>query len=137
MLNVHVPLVEYVKLQRRYIHARNMSYNMLSAKIAESETLFLVHDLCGTGGSIYNKETIQNILSSPPLALIQPLVVLKLMKPQIIQQHPARICFMTPDWHITHDLNLLSLKMGGLANSSVSSNKCVCKTIMASKPNQL
>jgi hypothetical protein len=33
------------------------------------------------------------------------------------------------------DLNLLSLTMG--ANSNVSSNKCVCNTITALKPNQL
>jgi hypothetical protein len=42
---------------------------------------------------------------------------------------------MTPDWHVTPDLNLLSLTMGMMANSNVSSNKCV--TIMALKPNQL
>jgi hypothetical protein len=28
-------------------------------------------------------------------------------------------------------------QLGGLENSNVSSNKCVCKTIMALKPNQL
>jgi hypothetical protein len=44
-------------------------------------------------------------------------------------------CFITPDWHVTRDLNLLSLKMGLKANSNVSSNKCV--TIMALKPYQL
>jgi hypothetical protein len=49
------------------------------------------------------------------------------------QQHPSRICFITPGWHVTRDLNLFSLTMG--ANSNVSSNKCV--TIMALKPNQL
>jgi hypothetical protein len=56
-----------------------------------------------------------------------------LLKPQISQQHPSRVCFITPIWHITRDLNLLSLTMG--ANSNMSSNKCV--TIMALKPNQL
>jgi uncharacterized SAM-binding protein YcdF (DUF218 family) len=59
------------------------------------------------------------------------------MKPQISQQHPSRICFITPGWHITRDLNLLSLTMGVLANSNVSSIKCVYNTIMALKPNQL
>jgi hypothetical protein len=49
------------------------------------------------------------------------------------QQHPSRICFITPGWYLTRDLNLLSLTMG--ADSNVSSNKCV--TIMALKPNQL
>jgi hypothetical protein len=44
---------------------------------------------------------------------------------------------MTPGWHVIRDLNLFSLTMGVWANSNVSSNKCVCKTIMALKPNQL
>jgi hypothetical protein len=43
--------------------------------------------------------------------------------------------FITLGWHVTRDLNLLSLTMG--ANSNVSSNKCVHKTIMALNPNQL
>jgi hypothetical protein len=43
----------------------------------------------------------------------QTLVGLKLLKPQISQQHPSRICFITPGWHVTRDLNLLSLKNGG------------------------
>jgi hypothetical protein len=64
-------------------------------------------------------------------------VGLKLSKQQISQQHPSRICFIIPDWHVTRNLNLLSLTMGTGANSNVSSNKCVCKTIMALKPNQL
>jgi hypothetical protein len=43
--------------------------------------------------------------------------------------------FITLVWHVTHNLNLLSLTMG--ANSNLNSNKCVYKTIMALKPNQL
>jgi hypothetical protein len=43
--------------------------------------------------------------------------------------------FITPGWHITRDLNLLSLTTGMWANLNVSSNKCV--TIMALKPSQL
>jgi hypothetical protein len=62
---------------------------------------------------------------------------LKLSKPQISQQHPSRICFITPGWHVTRNLNLLSLTMGTWANSNVISNKCVDKTITALKPNQL
>jgi hypothetical protein len=58
---------------------------------------------------------------------------LKLSKPQISQQHPSRICFITPDWHVSRDLNLLYLTMG--ANPNVSSNKSVA--ITALKPNQL
>jgi hypothetical protein len=92
--------------------------------------------MCESGGSIYNKDTNQNTLS----ACTQhdrysntSQAGLKLSKPQISQQHPSRICFITPGWHNTSNLNLLSLTMG--ANSNVSSNKCV--TIMALKPNQL
>jgi hypothetical protein len=36
---------------------------------------------------------------------------------KIIQQHPSRICFITPGWHVTRNLNLLSLTMGIWANS--------------------
>jgi hypothetical protein len=41
----------------------------------------------------------------------------------------------TPGWHVTCNFNLLSLTMG--ENSNVSSNRYVCETIMALKPNQL
>jgi hypothetical protein len=53
----------------------------------------------------------------------------------ISQKHPSRICFITPGWHVTRDLNLLSLTMGLWANSNVSLNKCV--TIISLKSNQL
>jgi hypothetical protein len=43
--------------------------------------------------------------------------------------------FITTDWHVTRDLNLLSLTME--ENSNVSSNKCLRKTIMGLKSNQL
>jgi hypothetical protein len=90
--------------------------------------------------SIYNKETIQNTLSActhNDRFRSATLVEMKLSKPQISQQHPSRTCFIRPGWHITHDLNLLSLTMGAWANSNVSSNKCVKMTIMALKPNQI
>jgi hypothetical protein len=35
---------------------------------------------------------------------------------------------MTPGWHVTRNLNLLSLTMGLWACSTMSSNKCMCKT---------
>jgi hypothetical protein len=38
-------------------------------------------------------------------------------------------------WHITQNFNLLSLRIG--LNSNLSSNKCLCKTIMELKPNEL
>jgi hypothetical protein len=113
-------------------------YGLLPPKIAESDIVSLGHGLCGSGGSIYNKDTSQNTLSActhNDRSRNAPLVGLKLLKLQIRQQHPSRICFITPGWHITHNLNLLSLTMWVWANSNVSSNKCV--TIMALKPNQL
>jgi hypothetical protein len=38
-------------------------YGLLPPKIAEYDTVSLGHDLCGSGGSIYNKDTSQNKLS--------------------------------------------------------------------------
>jgi hypothetical protein len=114
----------------------NKKYGLLPPKIAESDTASLGHSLCGSGRSIYNKYTSQNTLYAcihNDRSRNQNLAGLKLLKPLISQQNPSRICFITPDHHVTRDLNLLSLKMG--ANSNVSSNKCV--TIMPLKPNQL
>jgi hypothetical protein len=39
-------------------------YGFVTPKIAESDTVFLGHGLCGSGGSIYNKDTSQNTLST-------------------------------------------------------------------------
>jgi hypothetical protein len=113
-------------------------YRLLPPKIAETDAENLGHGLCGSGGSIYNKDTSQNILSActhNDRSSNTPLAGLILSKPQISHQHPSRICFITPGWHVTRDLNLLSLTMEAWGNSNVSSNKCV--TIMALKPNQL
>jgi hypothetical protein len=44
-------------------------YWLLLPKIADSDTVYLGHGLCGSGGSIYNKDTSQNTLSSALLAL--------------------------------------------------------------------
>jgi hypothetical protein len=116
-------------------------YWLLPPKIAESDTVSsLDHGLCGSGRSIHNKDTSQSILSTcthNDRSRNTTLDGLKLSKPQISQQHSPRICFITPGWHVTHDLNLLSLTMGMQANSNVSSSKCVYKTIMALKPNKL
>jgi hypothetical protein len=96
------------------------------------------HSLYGSGGSIYNKDTSQNTLSActhNDRVSNGTHAGLKLLKQQISQQHTSRICFITPGWHVTRDLNLLPFTMGVLGNSNVSSNKCV--TIMTLKPNQL
>jgi hypothetical protein len=39
-------------------------YGQLPHKIAVSDALFLAHGLCGSGRSIYNKDTSQNTLSA-------------------------------------------------------------------------
>jgi hypothetical protein len=44
-------------------------YGLLPLKIAESDTITLVCGLCGSGWYIYNKDTSQNTLYSPLLAL--------------------------------------------------------------------
>jgi hypothetical protein len=44
----------------------------------------------------------------------------------------------TSDWHVTRDFkSLLTLRIGTWDFSNVILNKCVCKTILALKINQL
>jgi hypothetical protein len=116
-LIVYVPLVKYVKWQRKSVRKNGM----IPTKIAESDIASLGHGLCGSGGSIYNKDTSQNTLSSFTHKYRSSHWL------QISQQYPSRICFITLGWHVIRDLNLFSLTMGA----------CVCKTIMSLKPNQL
>jgi hypothetical protein len=62
------------------------------------------------GHSIYNKDVSQNTLSActdNDRSSNTSLVGLKFSKPQISQQHPSKISFITPGWHVTRDLNLL------------------------------
>jgi hypothetical protein len=44
-------------------------YGLLPPKIAESDNVPLVHGLCRSGGSIYNKDTSQNTLFVSLIAL--------------------------------------------------------------------
>jgi hypothetical protein len=44
--------------------ATKQECGLLQPKIAESDTIFLGNGLCGSGGSIYNKDTSQNTLSA-------------------------------------------------------------------------
>jgi hypothetical protein len=109
-------------------------YGLLPPKIAECNFGSLDHGLCGSGGSIYNKDTSQNKLSActhNDRSRNTSQVGLKLSKPQISQQYPSRICFKTHGWHVTRDFNLLPLTMGMLVNSNVSLSKCVGMTMMA------
>jgi hypothetical protein len=110
------------------IKRERKKYGLLPPKIAESDHVSLGHGLCGSGGTIYNKDTSQNALSActhNDIFSNQIKAALKLSKPQVSQQHPSRICFITPDWRVTRDLNLFSLTMGVWVNSIVISNKCV------------
>jgi hypothetical protein len=56
--------------------AERKKYGLLPPKIAESDTVSPGHGLCGSDGSIYNKDTSQNTLSSSLLALtmIDPVI---------------------------------------------------------------
>jgi hypothetical protein len=64
-------------------HKKN---GLLSLKVAVSDTVTLGHGLCGSGGSIYNKDTIKSTLSAcnhNDISSNQVQVGLKFLKPQI------------------------------------------------------
>jgi hypothetical protein len=114
-------------------------YGLLPPKIAESDTLSLGHGLCGSCATTpFTISIPAKTHSLIVLSMIDPATgCFEIVEAKISQQHPSRICFITPGWHVTWNLNLLSLTMAMGENSNVSSNKCVYKTIMALKPNQL
>jgi hypothetical protein len=60
-------ITSYYQVQR--MTKDRKKYGLLPHKIAESDTTSLVYGLCRSGGSIYNKDTSQNTLSYPLLAL--------------------------------------------------------------------
>jgi hypothetical protein len=43
----------------------------------------------------------------------------EIVEATISQQHPSRICFITPGWHVTRDLNLWSLTSRQQANAII------------------
>jgi hypothetical protein len=101
-------------------------YGMLPPKIAESDHHSLGHGICGSGGLIYNKDINQYTLSAcTHNDRSSHWSVWNYWKAQISQQHPSRICLIISGWHDTRNLNLLSLTMGVLANSNLSSSKCL------------
>jgi hypothetical protein len=122
---VYVPLVKYATCQICQITKKERSlkkYRLFPPKIAESEIIFLGHDLYGSGGFIYNKHTSQNTLYASLLALtmIDPATGwFEVVKATNNSATSIQDCFITPGWHVTRNLNLLSLTMG--ANSNVSS----------------
>jgi hypothetical protein len=111
------------------------NYGLIPPKIVESDTVSLGHDLCGSGGTtfIYNKESIQKTLSAYTYNdkyRNQAQAGLTLSKPQISQQHPSKICFITPGWHVIRELNLIAFKMELWANTSLSSNNVCANQIL-------
>jgi hypothetical protein len=106
-------------------HTRK-KYGLLPTKNAESDTVSLGYGLCGSGESIYNRDTSQNILSAythNDISRNTTQASLKLLNTQISQQHPSRICFITPGWHVTRELYLLSLKIIERENSKLTSHR--------------
>jgi hypothetical protein len=107
-------------------------YGLPQPKIAESNTLSLVHGLCGSGGSIYNKLA---------LTMIDPVTgwfeIVKATNKSAIYTQDLLICFIIPSWHVTCDVNLLPLTVVVRKTSNLSSNTCVLNTIMALILNQL
>jgi hypothetical protein len=115
-------------------------YGLLPPKIAESDTVSLGHDLCGSGGSIYNKDISQNTLYLYLLALtiidtatgwFEIVKATNKAKTSIqdLFHNTWLVRYPRPQF-IVFDNRI----MGEFKRDS---NKCVYKTIMALKPNQL
>jgi hypothetical protein len=89
-------------------------YGLLPPKIAESDTASLGHGLCGSGGATpFAIRTPAKTHSLIALTMIDPSTGwFEIVEATISQKHPPRICFLTPIWYVTRDLNLLYLTMG-------------------------
>jgi hypothetical protein len=90
-------------------------YGPLPPKIAESDTIFLIHSLCGSDESINNKDTSQITLSDslPALKMIDPATGwFEIVEVTNKSATSIQDFFIKSGWHVTRDLNLLSLKMG-------------------------
>jgi hypothetical protein len=99
-------------------------YGLLPPKITGSDIIPLAHDLCGSG------RTTPFPIRIPAKAYT--LIAHTMIDPatgcfEIVEatNKSARICFITPGWHNTCNLNLFSLTMR--ANSNVSSSTNVCE----------
>jgi hypothetical protein len=75
-------------------------YGLLPPKIAESDPWVIVCvDLVGT----FTISTPTKTHSLLALTMIDPATGwFEIVK---AKQHPSRICFITPGWHVTRDLN--------------------------------
>jgi hypothetical protein len=107
------------QMTKRSLYTKNIAYCQLLAEIVESDTINQCH------GSLWicwfylqqghhpkhNFFSLAFTHNDRSINTIQ--AGLKLLRPQISQQHPSRICFKTlgSGCHITFNLNLLSLKM--------------------------
>jgi hypothetical protein len=87
-------------------------YGPLPPKIAESDSWVMVCvDLVGP----FTIRTPAKTHSLLALTMIDPATGwFEIVKATISQQHPSRICFITPGWHVTRNLSLLSLTMGNI-----------------------
>jgi hypothetical protein len=66
--------------------------------------------MCGSGGSIYNKDTSQNTLSASLLALtmIDPATGwFDIVKSTNKSATSIQDLFITPGWHVTRDVNFI------------------------------
>jgi hypothetical protein len=115
-------------------------YGLLPTKIAESDNMSLFHDLCGSGGSIYNKDTSQNTLYLYLLAhtMIDPATGWF----EIVEATNKSATSIQDLFHNTWLARYLQPQFIVFDNRIMGefkrdSNKCVYKTIMALKPNQL
>jgi hypothetical protein len=113
---------------------------LLSPKIEKSDIITLGHGLCEFCGALNNKNTSQNTLHSPLIALtmIDPATgLLEIVK--VTNKAKINILDLFHNTCLARYSrpHLLSLTMGMQVetNSNVSSNKCV--TILAFKPNKL
>jgi hypothetical protein len=105
LLSLHVQvLCQMTKKERTCI-----KYGLLPPKIAESDAVSLIHGLCGSGGSrpfqIMTQAKTHSMLA---LTMIdQATGWFEIIKAQISQQYPSRICFITPGWHVIVEFLIL------------------------------
>jgi hypothetical protein len=62
---------------------------LIPPKTAESDIISLVHGLCGSGGSIYNKDTSLNTFSSPLLESIMWVMAFREIENLMSMKEPA------------------------------------------------
>jgi hypothetical protein len=116
-------------------------YGLFLPKIAESDTASLGLGMCGSGGTTpFTIRTPAKTHSLLALTMIDPAtgwfyIVEATNKSAFATS--IQDLFITPVWHVTRDLNLLSLTMGCVGEFKREFKQMCNITIMALKPNQL